>query len=55
MSRRMFVRHCLAAGLGFATTLRVDDLRGEGAAAEPPPYEGPYYVVFNASGGWDTT
>jgi hypothetical protein len=19
------------------------------------PYEGPYYVVFNASGGWDTT
>ena len=55
MSRRMFMRHCLAAGLGFATTLRVDDLRGEGATAEPPPYEGPYYVVFNASGGWDTT
>ena len=21
----------------------------------PAPYEGPYYVVFNASGGWDTT
>ena len=20
-----------------------------------PPYDGPYYVVFNASGGWDTT
>jgi hypothetical protein len=22
---------------------------------EDAPYEGPYYVVFNASGGWDTT
>jgi hypothetical protein len=22
---------------------------------EDPPYDGPYYVVFNASGGWDTT
>ena len=27
----------------------------EKAKAEPAPYEGPYYVVFNASGGWDTT
>ena len=22
---------------------------------ELPPYDGPYYVVFNAAGGWDTT
>ena len=22
---------------------------------ELQPYEGPYYLVFNASGGWDTT
>jgi hypothetical protein len=26
-----------------------------GAQAEPAPYEGPFYIVFNASGGWDTT
>jgi hypothetical protein len=25
------------------------------ATKEDPPYDGPYYVVFNASGGWDTT
>ena len=25
------------------------------ATKEEAPYEGPYYVVFNASGGWDTT
>lgn len=55
MSRRMFMRHCLAAGLGFATALRVDDLFAQAASDEPAPYEGPYYIVFNASGGWDTT
>ena len=27
----------------------------QGKAKEPDAYEGPYYVVFNASGGWDTT
>ena len=27
----------------------------QAAAKEAPPYEGPFYVVFNASGGWDTT
>jgi len=25
------------------------------ATKEDAPYDGPYYVVFNASGGWDTT
>jgi hypothetical protein len=25
------------------------------ATKEDPPYEGPFYMVFNASGGWDTT
>jgi hypothetical protein len=25
------------------------------ATREDPPYDGPFYVVFNASGGWDTT
>ena len=27
----------------------------QGKSKEPDPYEGPFYVVFNASGGWDTT
>lgn len=49
MQRRNFLKLCGAAGLGFGTTLNAR------AASEPPPYEGPYYVVFNASGGWDTT
>jgi uncharacterized protein (DUF1501 family) len=48
--RRDFVKMCGLAGLGLATPLRF-------AAGKPKdePYPGPYYVVFNASGGWDTT
>ncbi|MGZ0175193.1 MAG: DUF1501 domain-containing protein, partial [Planctomycetales bacterium] len=30
-------------------------LLGDQSDEELPKYEGPYYVVFNASGGWDTT
>ncbi|MGL4551071.1 MAG: DUF1501 domain-containing protein [Gemmataceae bacterium] len=50
--RRTFLRLCTLAGLGVAAPLRypVAD-----AAARNEPYAGPYYVVFNASGGWDTT
>jgi hypothetical protein len=33
----------------FLQTARADDNR------ELPSYDGPYYMVFNASGGWDTT
>src|SRR5947209_5965708 len=49
--RRDFLRLCGLAGLGFAVPIR------PARAAEPKdePYPGPYYVVFNASGGWDTT
>src|SRR5947208_8312085 len=49
--RRDFLKLCGLAGLGVAIPLR--SVR----AAEPKdePYAGPYYVVFNASGGWDTT
>ena len=48
--RRDFLKLCSLAGLGLAVprTLRAE-------TKETPPYEGPYYVVFNASGGWDTT
>src|SRR6476619_714242 len=51
--RRDFLKLCGLAGLGFAIP-RTQSL----IAADPkeaPPYDGPYYVVFNASGGWDTT
>ncbi len=53
MKRREFLRLCGSAGLGFAAPLGLPPLLG--AQAEPAPYDGPYYAVFNASGGWDTT
>ena len=51
--RRDFLKLCGLAGLGLAVPFRLPAAR----AAEPKdePYAGPYYVVFNASGGWDTT
>jgi uncharacterized protein (DUF1501 family) len=51
--RRDFLKLCGLAGLGVAVPLRFPlPARAE---ARNEPYEGPYYVVFNASGGWDTT
>ncbi len=53
--RRDFLRSCARVGLGLAApmrlhrTVRADDNR------ELPSYDGPYYIVFNAAGGWDTT
>ncbi len=52
-SRRNFLKLCSLAGLGLAVPLRYP--LPAGAQARNEPYEGPYYVVFNASGGWDTT
>lgn len=55
--RRNFLKLCGLAGLGLALPVPWP----LGHADEPPgeptnePYAGPYYVVFNASGGWDTT
>jgi hypothetical protein len=51
--RRDFLRQCGLAGLGFA----VPFVRPSEATAKPStePYGGPYYMVFNAAGGWDTT
>src|SRR5215203_5914546 len=54
MQRREFLKLCGAAGLGVAVPLGLPE-RALGAQAEPAPYDGPFYVVFNASGGWDTT
>ena len=48
--RRDFLKACAAAGLGLAVPLR-----SQAAEKKDEPYAGPYYVVFNASGGWDTT
>jgi hypothetical protein len=53
MKRRDFLKLCGSAGLGFAAPIGLP--APAGAPSEPPPYEGPFYVVFNASGGWDTT
>ncbi|MFY8201688.1 MAG: twin-arginine translocation signal domain-containing protein, partial [Pirellula staleyi] len=53
--RRDFLKWCASAGIGLATpsvfsgNSRADDKR------ELPIYDGPFYVVCNASGGWDTT
>lgn len=50
--RRDFLKYCGLAGLGLAMPAFPDWARAE---AKNDPYPGPYYVVLNASGGWDTT
>jgi len=55
MTRRNFLKHCVAAGLGFATAIGSRQLLGTEVTGDALSYDGPYYVVFNASGGWDTT
>jgi len=51
--RRDFLKQCALVGLGLAVPLRFPlPTRAE---TKNDAYEGPYYVVFNASGGWDTS
>ncbi|CAN5334142.1 hypothetical protein BH11PLA2_BH11PLA2_46870 [soil metagenome] len=51
--RRDFLKACGLAGLGLAMPiLRAEELP---KAKDEEPYGGPFYVVFNAAGGWDTT
>src|SRR5437899_6346970 len=50
--RRDFLKACAAAGLGLAVPYRPAAARDK---AKDEPSAGPYDVVFNASGGWDTT
>ena len=52
--RRDFLKYCAWAGMGLALPVKFPDIV-RAASKEPAPYDGPYYVVFNASGGWDTT
>lgn len=50
--RRDFLKMCGLAGLGLAVPFRPSLAREK---PKDEPYAGPFYVVFNASGGWDTT
>ncbi len=51
--RREFLKVLGLAGLGLAVPFRWGSSRAEERRDEG--YAGPYYIVFNASGGWDTT
>ena len=53
--RRDFLKWCAAAGVGLAAPVRFSPAARAEQRQELPAYEGPYYIVFNASGGWDTT
>lgn len=53
--RRDFLKWCAMSGLGLAAPISFPRLTQAEQKGELPPYEGPYYIVFNASGGWDTT
>ena len=56
MSRRLFLQRCSVVGLGFAAPIGLSIFSPAAESrSEPGGYPGPYYVVFNASGGWDTT
>jgi hypothetical protein len=56
MSRRSFLKICSLAGLGFAASIHPKTfLQAEDSSSDATGYPGPYYIVFNASGGWDTT
>jgi uncharacterized protein (DUF1501 family) len=53
--RRDFLKQCVLAGLGLAVPLRFPPPTRAEAGDSDDGYPGPYYVVLNASGGWDTT
>lgn len=53
LARRDFLRLCSLAGLGLAMPAGLP--AAARARSKDEPYPGPYYVVFNANGGWDTT
>src|SRR6185437_2285213 len=52
-TRRDFIKLCSATGLGLTIPWAWPAIAR--AATQDEGYAGPYYLVFNASGGWDTT
>jgi hypothetical protein len=52
--RRDFLKLCGLVGLSFVCPGGITSLLAA-ATKEDAPYDGPFYVVFNAAGGWDTT
>ncbi len=54
-SRRRFLATCGAAGLGLAVPVMADPEAARASEDDLPAYGGPFYLVFNAAGGWDTT
>jgi hypothetical protein len=51
--RRDFLKACGLVGLGLSVPFGLPaPVR---AKSKDEPYAGPFYIVFNASGGWDTT
>ena len=52
--RRDFLKLCGLAGIGIACPGGLSSGL-HAAGKDDSPYEGPYYIVINASGGWDTT
>ena len=56
MNRRELIKLCGSAGLGLAAPMALPSLcQGAEPKRQLPAYDGPYYAIFNASGGWDTT
>ncbi len=53
--RRDFLKLCASAGLGLAAPIQPPGTVQAEEGTELPAYDGPYYIVFNAAGGWDTT
>ncbi len=53
--RRDFLKWCATAGLGLAVPGSFPKLLTAEDDKDLPVYDGPYYIVCNASGGWDTT
>lgn len=54
-NRRQFLKLCGATGLGLAAPIALTESGGADERMELPAYDGPFYIVFNAAGGWDTT
>jgi hypothetical protein len=55
MKRRNFLKLCGMSGLGFAAPVSFSSIVRAKEERDSAGYAGPYYIVFNASGGWDTT